>query len=237
LVPNDAGQRLDDAARNMHKSALAFQATSDTLRDIPQHRVRISVAEILAELLPAVMLSEIGMSAPFSLSIDMMVTNETLNLLERDADIALRHSRPEQQELICKRVGALEMGVFAHRDYVSKYGPLSRESLPRHRFIDGLNRDYLVRGAAQRGLEIDAEQILLRSDSIACQRAAVRAGWGIAAFPLWMARQEPEWLSVFAEEEGLHIEVWLVARPEIRDSLHLQNLFSRLGEGITQHLN
>ena len=236
LVLNDAGVHLDQAARLMHESALAFQAKSDAMRERPVERVRVSVAELLAELLPDVMLSELRACADKTLTIDMMVTNDTVNLLERDADIALRHARPEQQELLCKKVGVLEMGVFAHRNYVAKHGMLTLEALSEHRIIDGLSRDYFCRGAAQRGLDIDVEQIVLRSDSVPCQRAAVSAGWGVAAFPLWMAEGETDWVSVFAEDEVIDIEVWLVARPEVRDSHQLRGIFSRLGEGLAARL-
>ncbi len=237
LILNEAGERLRAAAKVMHQSALAFQAATDAMRARPVERIRVSVAEMLAELLPDIMLSELSDDTFETPSIDMVVTNDTVNLLERDADIALRHVRPDQQELLCRRVGQLEMGVFAHRDYVAQFGFLDLEHLNQHRFIDGITRDYVTRRAAQRGLTITTEQIVLRSDSVSCQRAAVRAGWGIAAFPLWMAQDEAEWVSVFADDEIIDIEVWLVARPEVRDSNQLNGVFKRLGDGLAQRLS
>jgi len=236
LVLNKAGERLDTAAQVMHKSALAFQATSDSLRELPASRVRISVAEILAELLPDLMLCEMGRSEPGQLAIDMVVTDDAVNLLERDADIALRHVRPEQQDLVCRRLGSLAMGVFAHKSYVDSYGLLAAENISQHHFIDGLSRDYFARGAAQRDLPLQEQQFVLRSDSIACQRAAVRAGWGIGAFPLWMVQSEVDWLPVYESEQLIEIEIWLVARPEIRNNEHLQGLFNRLGESLIKRL-
>ncbi len=237
LILNDAGTRLDADARTMHESALAFQAASDRVRARRIQRVRVSVAEMLAELLPDVMMSELQQCAPDALSVDMLVTNELVNLLQREADIALRHVRPEQRELLCRRVGVLQMGVFAHRDYAARAGMLELQDAAHHRFIDGLSRDYFTRGAAQRGLQIDPCQIVLRSDSIACQRAAVRAGWGIAAFPAWMARTESDWVEVFADQPPIELELWLVARPEVRDNEQLQSIFSCLGDGLAQRLS
>jgi DNA-binding transcriptional LysR family regulator len=236
LVLNDAGKCLDDSAQVMHKSALAFQAASDTMREQPVDRVRISVAEILAELLPDVMMFELRNCSETSLSIDMVVTDDLVNLLERDADIALRHVRPEQQELICKKVGTLDMGIYAHRDYVAEHGMLQENNLSQHRFVDGMTRDYLSRGAAQRGLELNEDQIVLRSDSLPCQRAAVSSGWGVGAFPVWMANTEADWVSVFAQNQAIDIEVWLVGRPEVRDSEQLRGIFTRLGNGLAEKL-
>lgn len=236
LVLNDAGKRLDTSARVMHDSAMAFQATSEAVRESPLQRVTLSVGDVLAELLPEVLLSELNDDGEPGLSIDMMVTNDLVNLLQRDADIALRNVRPSQQELLCKKLGSLKMGVFAHRDYLAKYGMLNFENIAKHRFIDGLTRDYLRRGAAERGFEISADQIVMRSDSVSCKRAAVRAGWGIAVFPQWMAKNEPDWVSVFAVEEVIDMDVWLVARPEVRENQQLFGLFKRLSDSLAARL-
>ena len=114
---------------------------------------------------------------------------------------------------------------------------LEADSWPRHRFIDGLTNQYLTRGARQRGFPIGEHQILLRSDAMGCQRAAVSAGWGIAAFPLWMADKEPDWVSVLTKEDRIDIEVWLVARPEVRDNEQLQRIFTCLADGLAQRLS
>ncbi len=236
LVLNEAGEALHTTAAVMHKNALALQAVSDSFRAAPVTRVRLSVAEILAELLPDVLLKEMGVTASEQVTVDMLVTNDAINLLARDADIALRHVQPDQQELICKRVGRLEMGVYARRDYAERHGPLTPDNLDEHRYIDGISRDYMTRGAARRGLRIRPDNVVFRSDSVACQRAAVRAGWGVGAFPSWMAQQEDDWQSVFASDEVIDLEVWLVARPEVRDSRQLFALFSRLGDSLTERL-
>ena len=232
LLLNEAGVRLDAAARVMHDSALAFKSASDGMREQPLQRVTISVADVLAELLPEVLLEEMHDNADRPVSVDMVVTNDLVNLLQRDADLALRNVRPSQQELLCKKLGSLRIGVYAHQDYVAKHGLLHLEDISPHRFIDGPTRDYLRRGAAERGLTIDERQIVMRSDSVPCKRAAVRAGWGIASFPCWMAEQEPEWVSVLATDESIDMDVWLVARPEVRQSEQLFGLFKRLSDSL-----
>ena len=236
LSLNEAGAALLENAQVMHKNALALRAQSESYRSAPVSRVRVCVAEILAELLPDVMLAELGPGSADTVSIDMVVTDDSLNLLRRDADIALRHTRPEQQELICRRVGILKMGIFARRDYALRYGLVTAENLHEHRFIDGLSHDYMVRGAARLNLMIEADDVVFRSDSMACRRAAVRAGWGIGAFPLWMAELEEDWQSVFAIDKVIDLEVWIVARPEMRDSHELHRLFSRLGDSLAERI-
>ncbi len=171
-----------------------------------------------------------------SSSVDVIVTNDLLNLLERDADMALRHVRPSQQELLCKRVGELNMGIYAHRDYVAIRGCLTETNFAEHRFIDGITKPYLTEGARRMGRTLTQQQVAFRSDSLACRRAAVAAGWGIAALPCWMAARESDWVEFALEDAALTLDVWLVARPEVRHSRQLRDIFTGLGERLQSQL-
>ncbi len=240
LQLNEPGAKLKDAAEHMHDSALAFQSVTDRVRDNPVGRLRLGVSEVFAELLPDVIMAEFfarESSACDGVALDLVVNNELLNLLRREADMALRHVQPDQQELLCKRVGALRLGLFASEAYVARHGELTRDNAAQHRFIDGLNRAYLVEGAAAQGMHLTSGQLAFRSDSVACRRAAVRSGWGVAALPLWMAGQERGWIQVFTDMEPVELPVWLVARPEVRDNRHLRQMFTGLGAALQSALS
>ena len=235
LVLNEAGEQLHASASLMHDSAMAFQAVSEGVRDTPVGRVRVSVSELLAELVPLVI--QKPNSACGAFAVDMLVTSDIVNLLQREADIAIRHVRPSQQELVCRRLGSVQMGVFAHHDYVSERGEISEGALEGHTFIDGLSQDNLVRGAAKSGWVVAPEQVVFRSDCISSRRRAVSAGWGIGAFPVWTALEETQWRSVMPKDAVIDMEVWLVGRPEVRDSAHFQALFTELGDDLTRKID
>lgn len=232
LVLNDMGAALQDKAALMHSSAVAFQSHIEQLKQAPVRTLRIGVAEILAELIPHLMISDVDEN----ISLDMVVSNDVLNLLQREADMAVRHVRPSQQELLCTRVGSVAMGAFAHRDYIAKQGEFSPATAAQYRYIDGLANDHLIRGAARQGLVIQPEQIAFRSDSVACQRAAIAAGWGVGVLPLWMGAREPDWCRVFADEQIIDLEVWLVARPEVKDNQSLKAVFRSIAAALGERL-
>ncbi len=232
LVLNDMGTALREKALAMHSSAVALQSHIEHLKEAPVENLRMSVADVLAELIPSLMIADVDSS----IRLDMVVSNDVLNLLEREADMAVRHTRPEQQELICKRVGNVAMCAYAHQSYVDRLGCFEQANASEHRFIDGLSNDFLLRGAGRRGIHIDPAQVVFRSDSVACQRAAVSAGWGIGVLPVWMATKESEWRSVFDADQVIDLEVWLVARPEVKDNRSLKAVFRRISEALEQRL-
>ena len=97
LVLNSAGERLLRTAELMQEHALAFQNAADTLDARPVASVRITVSEMMAEILPHLALPSVLEADGAMPALEMIVTNDQLNLLDRDADIALRHARPDQR--------------------------------------------------------------------------------------------------------------------------------------------
>ena len=51
-----------------------------------------------------------------------MLSDRQEDLLRRDADIAVRMARPTQGALTARRIGAVPVGLFAHRRYLQRHG-------------------------------------------------------------------------------------------------------------------
>ena len=125
LSINEAGTRLAEAASRMQRDAIAFEAVSDTVKTSTVGTARITVAEILAELFPA-LLSPLQQFPTSERMIELVISNQSLNLLERECDIAIRHVRPVQTELICRKVGSLSFAAWASASYLADVGEPTR---------------------------------------------------------------------------------------------------------------
>lgn len=241
LTLNDAGQRLAEAAVDMRRSALAFESASEAVRVAPPSLVRITVAELLCELVPDLLAPGVdgnGGKNPLAdnLSIELNVTDQNLNLLQRDADIAIRLSRPSQQELIVRQVGLLPMAAFASPDYLSEVGPLMDGTVAHHRFIDGISKHNFQLAAAGIGWGFGDDQIAFKSDSMTGQRAAMLAGLGIAGLPRYCVADTDAVALDDKPETRVSFEVWLIARPELRNNVRYKAVFDALGEQLQQRL-
>ena len=58
------------------------------------------------------------------ITIELVPTNETSDLTRRDADIAIRHVRPDQPDLVAKRISDIEVSLFASKEYLEGLGPI-----------------------------------------------------------------------------------------------------------------
>jgi len=237
LVMNDAGERLFSAAAPMQDAALQLRNTVDVLGNHPPERIRITVSDLLAELLPSLTEHAPELFPAAGVSMDVLVTPTRLNLLEREADIALRHVRPTQQELICRRVGMVRMNAYAAEGYLRERGPLSRCTVEGHRIIESLDGSDFLNVLKGQGFPIADSQVVFRSDSLACQKSAAKAGWGIGAFPEASTPASEGLLPALTEGEPVEIPVWLVARPEVRENRTMRTLFEGIGRSLERRLD
>ncbi len=79
--------------------------------------------------------------------IELILTNEELDLAMREADVAIRMRRPAQPDLIQRRLFTVHYHAFASVDYVKRFGePKTIEELDDHRLVSfgGNEPSYLL---------------------------------------------------------------------------------------------
>jgi hypothetical protein len=112
------------------------------------------------------------------LEFELILSNAVDNLLRRDADIAVRMVAPAQEAVVVKKLGAVNLGHHAHKDYLARAGaPAPLNDLAEHSLI-GFDRETPAL-RAMRGRVPGAEAIRLsfRADSDIVQLRAIKAGF------------------------------------------------------------
>ena len=97
--------------------------------------VRLSANQIFGTLQLPGIVAEFMEEHP-EVEIEIDVSNDVSNLLQRDADIAIRLFRPTQNDLVARKVTNLPMGLFARERY------LSRQPAPR--LLNDLRQHILI---------------------------------------------------------------------------------------------
>ncbi len=135
LLPTDAALALKPYAETLASTTAALLRVASGSRDNVSGTVRISASEVIGvEVLPPILA---GLQAAHpDLVIELSASDAVEDLLQREADIAVRMVAPTQDALLARRIGIVSLGLFAHRNYLERYGePKSIGQLRQHKLI------------------------------------------------------------------------------------------------------
>jgi DNA-binding transcriptional LysR family regulator len=234
LAPTEAALELQPYAESLEATAAALVRAA-VGRAGTQGTVRITASEVVgAEVLPPI-LTQLRADHP-GMTLELVLSNRTEDLLQREADLAVRMVRPTQQALTARHVGDVEIGLHARREYLERHGvPVSAADLRRHALIGFDHENAFIRSVRAQGFGVERSMFALRSDSDLAQLAAIRAGFGIGACQVGLARRGPELVRVMAQSFLFKLEVWIVMHSDLRSSARCRVVADALAEGLTAY--
>jgi DNA-binding transcriptional LysR family regulator len=229
LELTEAGEAILEPARHMEEEARAAELAVTGRDGALAGPVRITATEGLAIDWLTPELAGFQRAHP-DIEIQFLIRNTNVNLLEREADIAVRLGRPRQIDLVARKVGDLAYGLYAAKSYLDARGrPRDDEDLRGHQAVVF---DELLRHA-KLGVWLEASlgpaRIVYRSNSLQAQLSAMRAGYGIGAQAHFIASRRTE-LERLLPERALLLDIWLVSHPGLRRSARMRAVYDFLLE-------
>ena len=198
--------------------------------------VRITVSEVYATHVVAPLAAQWLAEQP-DLEIELSVSNRAENLLRRDADIAVRFFRPEQDDVIALHVGNTELGLYAHESFIARHGEPTGYTLPEEAFVAGFDRETSPLAPMMKGTPPPQPvRFRLRTDAVLARHAAVETGLGVGVYLVDVAAEQPGLRRILAERFGQPQEVWLCAHTELRRSASMRFVWNRLEQALRQRL-
>lgn len=235
LELTEAGEKILSHARRMNQEAQAVARAATGIDSGLEGTVRFSMTEGIGVEWLTGELAEFRRAYP-GIRIEVLIDNAAANLLRREADIAVRLFRPEQANLIARKVGLHAIGLFAAKDYLAKRGTPARiEDLAAHDFI-GFDEAYLQMSQARwLAKHVPADRVIYSSNSLLGQLAATRAGLGIGAHSCLIGNRDASLSRVLPEIEAARQEVWLVTHSDLRRSARIRAAFDYFVDVIGRH--
>ncbi len=232
LKPNKRAHVLFEATLPMHyairEAARIFSEDNERIVGV----VRIAVSEAYGYYVVPHLLTPLLREQP-ELEIELAVSNRSDNLLRRDADIAVRHFRPKQDDLIARKVGETELGLFAHEDYIARFGEPINFTQPEGAALAGFDREPMPLAQALHGPVPDTPlRFRWRSDSMMSLHASVECGATLGMYFVDIAAERPGLRRVLANHIGIKQEVWLCAHNELQRSRRMRYVWDQLGESL-----
>lgn len=236
LTPTDLGDELATHAQAMDATSAALRRAASGSNSEVRGVVRVTCSEVIgAEVLPPI-LTDLRQRHP-GIVIELSLSNRSEDLLRKDADIAVRMVRPVQRALVARHVGAIPLGLYAHRRYLKANGkPLIWADLHRHAII-GYDHETPALRAVRDKLPLGREDFSLRTDSDLAQLAAIRAGYGIGGCQCALAERDKNLVRVLPQAFAPSLDTWLVMHEDLKASRRTRVVFDHLAAALVGYID
>ncbi|WP_158501822.1 LysR family transcriptional regulator [Vitiosangium sp. GDMCC 1.1324] len=232
LTLTDAGRGIRSAVEEMEAGALAVERRASGEDARLEGLVRITLTEAFAVdiVLPRF--------APFrerhpGIEVRFLTDYGALDLTRREADIAIRLTRPQDGTLVARKVGEIAIAPYASEAYLERRGlPDPARGYAGHDVIG-------YTGAAAKWPEARwvAEAapgacVAVRCNSLLSVVAATAAGMGVGVLPCLRGDQEPGLRRVAPLVASLRRDIWLVVHPDLQHNARVRATLHFLTELI-----
>ena len=234
LLPTAVAHTLRPHAETMERTAAALERAASAQGDEVRGVVRISASEVVGvEVLPPI-ITQLRRQHPH-LRVELILSNRLIDLLQLEADIAVRMVRPSQAQLLARRVGLIEVGLYARDDYLQQHGiPLLMHDLVGHSVIGFDQESAFIRSLPIKGF--DRSVFAISSDSDLAQLALIRAGAGIGGCQVQLAKQTPSLQRVLPDAFAFKMDTWVTMHEDLRNSPRCRATFDALVAGLQRYV-
>ena len=235
MALTDAGRGLLEHVRVMADAATRISLSASGQSQTVEGKVVITATGNLATRQLPPIIKKIHAVAP-NLQIDIRPSNEVQDLTRREADISIRHARPEQPDLIAKLLYESSAHVYASDEYLKTFGPItSLNDLARATFI-GLDRtDEMIEAFKEYGLVLSRDQFRFNSPSGNLLFELVKQGLGVSILTKDVKAYSDTIKPILPDQFSIPIPVWLVTHRELHTSKRIRVVYDILAEELPKH--
>lgn len=229
-VANEAGRTLTLAGESMDAAIVDARRSIEGKASALSGTVRFTTTDSLAfGVLPALLKS---FRAKFpEIQIELLVTNNALNLDRRDADVTLRPSTHPPESWVGMRLLRMDFAVYVAAKAAQLLDAAALDA------GDWLWPDGSLSGAAASkwlASIVPHERAVLRVDSFVAMQAMTGTGLGAALLPRFLGEVDPLLKRVADAPLEASADLWILTHPTLRHSPRVQAFLTHLSEGLRQ---
>ncbi len=223
-----AGLELLPAARAMQEAASRLALTAAGQAAEVAGTVRLTASAFVSMHILPPLLAELRQAEP-EIQIELVPSDQSQNLLFREADIAIRMYRPQQLDIITRHLGEIELGLFGATRYLDRRGrPARAEDLGAHDLIGYDSDETILREMRAMGLPAERSWFVLRCDDHNVLWELVRAGCGLGFAQASIGEAEPGVERLLPELPLPALPVWLTAPEAMRRTPRIRRVWDFL---------
>ncbi|TCQ94036.1 LysR family transcriptional regulator [Pseudomonas sp. JUb52] len=213
LILTAPGRSVVESATRMEQETDALLRRLDAAGETVSGTVRLTTTPFLAGKLLAPALPALARQYPH-LRIELLGDNRQLDVSKREADVAVRLSRPTAPGLVTRKLADVASAWYAaatdprslEDQWFLSYDDASGHTTPQ-RYIDSV---------------VPSDRILLRANSTFSLMESVRAGLGCALLPSFAAEADGDFRRIQVTPAFQPMALWLAYHEDLRRSPKLR---------------
>ncbi|KZL13565.1 LysR family transcriptional regulator [Pseudovibrio sp. Ad37] len=233
LSLTQAGFELLEHVKSMGEAANRISLAASGQSQEIDGTVCISASDTASAFLLTPILKQLREIAP-GIHVEIIATNSVSDLQQREADIAIRHVRPEQPDLTARLVRETTAHFYASKTYLNRKGrPQSANDMANHEFIAFDRPDKFLKYFTESGLPFTESNFKLTTASGLVGWQLVRNDLGIIVMIKEIAEMFPEIEQVLPSFEPFVVPFWLATHRKLHTSKRIRLVFDLLADTLS----
>lgn len=231
-VATTAGEEVTRLAERMADDIAAMERriTGHDLR--PSGELRVTTTDTLLLHLLTPVFASFRAAYP-EIRLEVILSNQSVSLTKRDADVAIRASDRPGDTLVGRRVASHAWAV---------YGPASMAGAPsasinelrRHNWVGFAEPLAGIKAAKWLRERVGDDHVVYRINSLVGLAEAVVAGVGLAVLPCFVGGAIPGLVRLGGQDPELDTGLWVLTHPDIRQTARVRCFMEHAGRELSR---
>lgn len=229
---NELGETAARAAQAMEDAALEAERQLLGADGRLAGTVRVATSELIGGYLLSRVVPPFLARHP-TLEIEFDVSNRSVDLTRREADVAIRATRNPPETLVGRKLATMGYAVYAAPSLLPRGKAPDLEQLPWIGFDESLAHLNIARWFDR---VLPNVRPRLRIDSLATMQRAAAEGAGAAVLPTFAASQDKGLVRLTDLVPDVSMDLWVLTHPDLRNNARVRALMEHLTASIPPEL-
>jgi DNA-binding transcriptional LysR family regulator len=238
LELTEAGGDLLEHVRTMEEAAARVSLLAEGRSVKLEGTVRIAASGTLGAFILPPIVAELRGTHP-GIELELVLSNQSSDIVRREADIAIRNYRPDEPDLVARKVRDHRAFLYATPRYLDSIGrPTTPAALSEHGQIFGFdNTALMVKVLNAQGYALRPGSFAVRTEDHLVQWAMCLQGMGMCVMMEEVGEAEPRVEKVLPDfPPPVGFPTWITSHRDLRSSRRIRVVFDLLVERLGSEL-
>ena len=232
-VTTPAGDEMAELAERVDQDITAFARRLAGQEIKPAGELRVTTNDtLLVDLLTPLLAGFLGRCPEIRL--DIVLSNQALNLSRRDADVAIRATDNPPESLIGRRAGRLAWALYGRSGDAELRQAALEGALWERAWVSLGDQFTSLKAVRYLQKHVAPERVVYRVNTVLGLAEAVEAGIGIGFLPCFIADRRPGLVRLSDPDPELAADLWLLTHPDLRHSPRVRVFLDYMAGELTR---